>query len=486
MRLSLSEKVASLFAPVRELKDAAATAARRVAELETAGLDKDSRIKELEQKLVGAEEHNMKLQGEIGLLQQQTRMAGNEMARIAKLAESYREETFAEIEKSFPPELKGRFKSYMDMAAALVESERRAEETEKPAPRRLEDVLAAPTPAETDALLGHMLRLLSEERVIPANCTGWRVALDSMRRKDEDIKSLTGRLAAVENKLKEVENIDHEADLAARFEADNVPGCIGAAVSPWLQRRINSLIDNEERHLKAVTDLESQLNDIAKAVARPGSHDEAVADGVRSVLQPLSQHLGREVGGVERLAEALSQYFDERMQHEVMARFTEATDDERRSIGALVDASNKALADRIKIDRLLEKLAADNIEQIYERAIAYHFADVVRRNRPEEAIEEVLDAFARDNSFDALIRHLVKAVSGVERRRVKACEEAEIAIAGSARLEGLLKDAEAKNEAMVKAHGEALADMRARHRTELVESDARRIADLDKQKQELE
>lgn len=486
VRLSFGEKVASLFAPVRELKDAAAAAEKRVAELEAAATEGEARIKDLEQRLFQAEKLNESSNVKIELLKQQSRNADDKLVELAKLAESYRAETFVKAECNFPAELQGRFDSYQEMAVALAESEKRAAAAEKSAPRRLEEVLAAPSPAETEALIGHMLKVLSAERIIPSNSTNWRVALDGLRRKDEDIKSLSARLSAVENDLKAAEGVDREAELAARFEADDVSGRIGDAVAPWLQRRINSLIDNESRHLKAVTDLEMQLNDIAEAVARPGSHDEAVADGVRSVLQPLSEHLGRDVNGIDRLAEALSQYFDERMQHEVMARFTSATEDERRSLGALIDASNKALADREKINRLLEKLATDRIEQIYERAIAYHFDDMVRKNRPEVAIEEVMEAFARDNSFDALIRHLVNAVSAVERRRAKASEEADIAIAGSARLEERLKAVEAEREAMVKAHREALADMRGQHQTELLESEARRVADLEKQRKEIE
>ncbi len=487
-KLSFGEKIASIFAPVRQLKEEAAAAAARadvakkkVSELTDELAEKEQRITGLQQNLAEAEAKQREAETAKDRFDTDIKKLNDELTEMSALVDRLKTETFAEAAKSFPAELQGRFKSYQDMVATVAAYDKAPAAPAQPATRSLDEALKDPSQIEKDALLRYALVQMAKDKVVPANCTNWRVAVDLIRRKDIEIETLG-------NKLKDIEKIDHEANLAGSFEDDTLSPRISDAVAPWLQRRINTLIDNEDRRLDAVGDLEARLREIADAVNRPGSHDEAVADGVRSVLAPVSEHLGRDVT-VDSLAEALSQYFDERLRHDVMTRFTEATDEERRSLANLVEAANKAMADRAKIDSLLKKLATDRIEQIYERAIAYNFEDVVKRNKPEtssEAVAEVTEAFARDNSFDALIRHLVKAVSTVERRRAKAQSDADIAGAEVERLGKQVEAGAEERKALIKAHDEAMDSLRDEHKTELLKNDELHKAELEKQKATLE
>lgn len=492
-KLTFGEKIASIFVPVRQLKKTAALAEERaeratvrIEELENQLEERNQRYAELEKNLHEARLQSEKQSHTMESLGKDLADARQELDEMSKLVDNLKAETFAEAAKALPAEMQSRFKSYHDIISVVIAHDETGKATQQQIVRSLEQVLAQPTPGETDKLLAHFIKLLVTEKLVPSNCTNWRAAISYLNGKNSEIQTLNGRLAVAENKLKDSESVDHEAELVGRFEDNNVSDRVGAAIAPWLERRINALIDNEDRRLKAVGDLDTRLSEIAEAVARPGSHDEAVADGVRSVLRPLSEHLGRDVTEVDRLAEALSQYFDERLEHDVIARFTEASREDRASLGALVDAANKALADRAKIDTLLRKLATDRIEEIYERAISSHFKDIVAKNKPDEAVDDVMEAFARDNSFDALIRHLVKAVATVERRRDKAQQEADMAQSDVDRLEKQVKDDAEERDRLVKTHNEAVAALDSEHKAELKAQEERRVADLVAQKAELD
>lgn len=492
-KLTFGEKIASIFVPVRQLKKTAALAEERaeratvrIEELENQLEERNQRYAELEKNLHEARLQSEKLSHTMESLGKDLADARQKLDEMSRLADNLKAETFAEAAKALPPEMQSRFKSYHDIISVVIAHDETGKATQQQIVRSLEQVLAQPTPGETDKLRTHFIKLLVTEKLVPSNCTNWHAAISYLNGKNSEIQTLNGRLAVAENKLKDSESVDHEAELVGRFEDNNVSDRVGAAIAPWLERRINALIDNEDRRLKAVGDLDTRLSEIAEAVAHPGSHDEAVADGVRSVLRPLSEHLGRDVTEVDRLAEALSQYFDERLEHDVIARFTEASREERASLGALVVAANKALADRAKIDTLLRKLATDRIEEIYERAISSHFKDIVAKNKPDEAVNDVMEAFARDNSFDALIRHLVKAVATVERRRDKAQQEADMAQSDVDRLEKQVKDDAEERDRLVKTHNEAVAALDSEHKAELKAQEERRVADLVAQKAELD
>ncbi|MBO5267774.1 MAG: hypothetical protein J6B13_03330 [Muribaculaceae bacterium] len=492
-KLTFGEKIASIFVPVRQLKKTAALAEERaeratvrIEELENQLEERNQRYSELEKTLHEARLQSDKLSHTMESLGKDLADARQELDEMSRLADNLKAETFAEAAKALPAEMQSRFKSYHDIISVVIAHDEAGNATPRQIVRSLEQVLAQPTPGETDKLLTHFIKLLVAEKLVPSNCTNWRAAISYLNGKNSEIQTLNGRLALAENKLKETASVDHEAEFVGSFEDNNVSDRVGAAIAPWLERRINALIDNEDRRLKAVGDLDTRLSEIAEAVARPGSHDEAVADGVRSVLRPLSEHLGRDVTEVDRLADALSQYFDEKLEHDVIARFTEASREERASLGALVDAANKALADRAKIDTLLRKLATDRIEEIYERAISSHFKDIVAKNKPDEAVEEVMEAFARDNSFDALIRHLVKAVATVERRRDKAQQDADMTQVEVDRLEKQVKDDAEERDRLVKTHNEAVAALDSEHKAELKAQEERRVADLVAQKAELD
>jgi len=469
IKLSFGEKIASLFAPVRQLKEAVAEAEVRAAannkkieDLESQISERDVRITGLNENLNEARESAAQADSRNKEIQAELEKAYDDRDAMSADLDKAKADSFAEAVKSLPAEMQGRFSSYQDMVAAIVayDAGKQAAVTGTTAVRSLAEILEDPSPLEKDSLLRYALGLMVKDRLIPANSTNWRVAVDSLRRKDIEIGNLKSRLDAAELRAKEAESVDREAELLGSFAADSLSDRMSAAIATWLCRRVNGLIDNEERHLDEAGDLGAQFSAIAAAVGRPGDHDEAVADGMCSVLNPLSELLGYEISSADNLSVALSRYFDERLHREVIARFTEAGEDERLSLDALVDAANAALADRAEIGALLKKLGTDRIDRIYESAISYHFEDIISKNRPDEATDEVMEAFARDKSFDAIIRHLVKAVSTTERRRAKASEEAEMSAAEVTRLEGELKTAGENRAAMEEAHKSAMAELR--------------------------
>ena len=492
--LSFGEKIASIFAPVKAMKEAVAEAEVRDAEAKLQIAELENKLAESETRFIGLQENLAEARASL----EQTLTAQEKLKKDLDRAladveamsvevDNAKADSFAEVSKAFPAELQGRFKSYHDMAMALAacESERKTAPMQV-AQRGIEDILRDPSPSEKAAITGYCIQLLVDEKLIMNNVTNWRAAINSLQSKNEKIADLNARLAAADARLKEAEAVDPEAGVLNGFAQDTVSERMCAAITPWLQRRINALIENEDRRLARVADLDEQLRAIAEAVSRPTGHDEAVADGVRSVLKPLSQHLGRDVSEVDRLADALAEYFDERLRHDVMARFTEAAEEERRSLESLVKAANAAMADRAKIDRLLKKLATDDIESIYEKAISSHFADIVEKNRPQEAPEAVVEAFARCSSFDGLVRQLVKASQNIERSRAKAAEDLQMANELVEAADAKLRESEEARAAMAIANKEAMAKLRKDTDEELLAQDQRRIDELAKQKNELD